>query len=147
MPETNAPPKLSDIEAVRADIATFLISGMSIDNYALNALSRFKMDLEDTRNIQFIQLFDTTNDLYFTSEDGERNKDKCLYLLSNLVVSMIFRDYAVKQSESTWWDLANEYEARYEKRLSQTVLDVDRNEDGTISDYETGLKSQAFVRS
>lgn len=147
MAETNAVPKISDIEAIRADILIFLVLNNSIESYAKNALTRFKMDLEDKKSIQFKTIFDTVNDEYFEGSDGERNKPKCFYMLGNLIVSMVFRDYAAKQGEASWWDLANEYEARYDAMLNRAKLDVDMNEDGLISDGEMAARHQPFFRA
>ena len=137
----SALPTLADIESIRADIAEYLIRGGSIAQYTQTALAQFKIDLEDSRNIEFIKLY--ANSAYLS----DRNQVKCINMLSHLTVSLIFRDYAIKQGQSTWWDLANEYEARYQTRLKTTKLDLDLNADGEISDWEKNQSPQGFFSS
>lgn len=137
----SALPTLADIESIRADIAEYLIRGCSIAQYTQTALAQFKIDLEDSRNIEFITLY--ANSAYLS----DRNRVKCINMLSHLTVSLIFRDYAIKQGQSTWWDLANEYEARYQTRLKTTKLDLDLNEDGLISESEESQSAQGFFSS
>jgi len=148
MPETNAIPTDAEIKAIRSDVADYLINGKTTANHAASALAQFKIDLEDLREIQFSWIFDSTADAYYADADGNtRNDQKCIWMLCHLTISKIFRDYAIKQSVSTWWDLANEYETRYHDRLKTTKLDVDLSENGTITTDETAMRPQAFSRS
>ena len=138
----SALPTLDDIEAIRADITEYLIRGGTIDLYTQTALAQFKIDLEDTRNIEFSHLY--ASSAYLST----RNQIKCINMLSHLTVSLVFRDYAINPSrQGQWWDLANEYEARYQTRLKTTRLDLDLNEDGLISESEESQSPQGFFSS
>lgn len=146
MAETNAVPTTAEVTAVRADIANYLTGSLTVDNYTAYALAQFKLDLEDKRGIKFTQVFDTTNDKYFLdTDDNTRNDDKCIYMLSLLTISRVFRDFAIAQEESQWWDLANEYETRYDERLKIAQLDVDADEDGSIDEDEERTSGQKFM--
>lgn len=151
MSEVNAPPTPDEIKLIRADIETYLTNDRILDDHAGGALTQFKIDLEDKRDILFSQVFDLTNDKYFEDSNGNtRNLNKIRQeMLCNLTVSKIFRDYAIataEETESRWWDLANEYESRYEDRLNSTQLDVDWDGDGVISPPEERTSSQTFFR-
>lgn len=146
MAETNAVPTTAEVTAVRADVANYLTGSLTVDNYTAYALAQFKLDLEDKRGVKFTQVFDTTNDKYFLdTDDNTRNDDKCIYMLSLLTISRVFRDFAIAQEESQWWDLANEYETRYDERLKIAQLDVDADEDGSIDEDEERTSGQKFM--
>lgn len=150
MAETNAPPTDAEIKLIRVDIENYLIESRTLTSYASAALSQFKLDIEDKRGVSFSQVFDDTNDLYFTDTDGNtRNLQKIRQdMLCYLASSMVFRDYAIATSDgggSQWWDLANEYESRYDERLKIAKLDVDLDEDGSISEDEEKVTAQTFM--
>ncbi len=146
MAETNAVPTQVEIQAVRADLDNYISTNLVLSHYTASALSQFKMDLEDKRGIKFGQIFDTTNDLYFLDTDDEaRNDDKCIHMLCLLTISKVFRDYAIGKEDSQWWDLANDYEIRYDERLKITQLDIDLDESGAISEDEEQTSGQKFM--
>lgn len=147
MAETNAVPTDNEVTAIRADIANFLTGSKTITNYAASALADFKLDLEDKRNILWTRIFDTTNDLYFVdTDDNTRNDDKCINMLSNLTISLIFRDFAIANEDSQWMDLANYFRAEYDDRLKIAKLDVDLDDSGGISEAEERKSGQSFMR-
>lgn len=133
-------PSATTIESIRIDIHAYLNPGVTLDHYISSALDQFKIDIEDKRGISFEDVY--YNGAYLTT----RNQTKCHNMLAYLTVSLVFRDYAIKQGQSTWWDLANEYEARYDKRLKGAKLDVDSNDDQTISDWEESQTNQVFLK-
>ncbi len=149
MPETNAKATDAEIKLIRVDIENYLTKSRVLSEYSDAALSQFKIDLEDKRGFKFSQVFDETNDLYFKdTDDNTRNLDKIRgQMLPNLTISKVFRDYAIATSEETdsrWWDLANEYESRYDDRLKITQLDIDIDESGTIDETEERASAQKF---
>lgn len=103
------------VESFRSDIRDYLVAGQTMSNHAKNAIEQFKMDIKDKRGIAYSLILNEDGDAY--SADFA---DRVLWMLSHLTIALIFRDYAIKKSNSTWWDLANEYESRYMARLEGT---------------------------
>jgi len=108
-------PTTQFIESFRSDLEKYLSDGYTVDNRASTALEQFKMDIKDKRQISFNMLLNDEADGYV----GEFS-DRIMWMVAHLTISLIFRDYAILQGVSSWWDLANEYEARYQNRLEGT---------------------------
>lgn len=147
MAETNAVPTTEEVTTYRVDIANYLTNSKTVDNYTAQALAQFKLDLDNKRSIRFVQIFDTTEDLYFVNTNDEtRNDDNAMNLLSNLTISMIFRDFAISENDSQWMDLSTFYRAEYDDTLKVAKLDVDADDSGGITADEEGRISQTFMR-
>jgi hypothetical protein len=150
MSEVNAPPTTAEVQAIRGDVENYLTGTYTLADYTAAALAQFKLDCEDKRGFKFSQVFSTTDDAYLvdTSSDTRNLRKIRQDLLCYLTVSKVFRDYAIATAEETdsrWWDLSNEYESRYEDRLKIARLDIDVDEDGSISEGEEQTSGQKFM--
>lgn len=149
MAETNAQPTDAEILAIRFDVDTYLIDAQTKTAYSINALAQFKNDIEDKRNVKFTQVFNDTADEYFTDTDSyARNLNKIRkYMLSNLAVALIFRDYAINMQEDgdgVWFNVHLFYLTQYEDALKTAQLDIDLDEDGVIDEDEERASAQKF---
>lgn len=108
-------PSDTTIESFRSDIKAYLVSGQTTANHTKNAIEQFKMDIKDKRGIAYSLVLNDSGDAYVADFS-----DRILWMLSHLTISLIFRDWAINKSTSSFWDLANEYEARYAARLDGT---------------------------
>jgi len=149
MAETNAPPTDAEILAIRFDVDSYLIDPQTKTAYATNALTQFKNDIEDKRNVKFTQVFNDTADAYFTDTDSyTRNLNKIRkYMLANLAVALIFRDYAINMQEDgdgVWFNVHLFYLTQYEDALKTAQLDIDLDEDGAIDEDEERASAQKY---
>ncbi len=149
MAETNAPPTDAEVKDIRIDIEDYLIAPQTTLLYAARALSQFKNDIEDKRGIKFTQVFDGTNDEYFSdTDDYTRNLNKIRKdMLSNLSVALIFRDYSLNMQEDgdgRWFHTHLFYLTQYEDAIKIAQLDIDLDESGAITEDEERTSSQKF---
>jgi hypothetical protein len=147
MAETNAVPTTDEVKALRADIENYLVEEKIVSDYTASALAQYKLDLYNKRGIKFSQIFDTTNDLYFVNTDDEDwNDQNSINLIGTLTISLVFQDFAIARAaeDSQWMDLSVMYRADYDDALKIAKLDVDINDDGTITEDEEGRSGQTF---
>lgn len=148
MPETNATPKDTEVLLIRGDVSEFH-PGRTLSSFATEALAECKRILEDDRGIVWSRVFDTTEDAYLdNSDETGRNEDRIKNAISNMAISMVFRDYSIRQGleeDDPWTSLADYHEEKATRRLLDSKLDEDLNDSGTIDPDEEGRSGQTFL--
>lgn len=141
-------PTLEDVEEIRKDISDFVVDDKGIEaDYIPQALAHIKRFLEDKRGILWVTVWDETGEDYFVgTDDVPRNRDKIINATSHMVVALVFKDWSVKKQDGQWWELYVSYRADAEDELRSALLDLDKDQSGTISDGETAKRSQPFMR-
>ena len=139
-------PTEQEVLDIRHDLLEYLADD-DLDTLSTRALAKVKIDLEDQRGVLWSQVWDTTNSKYFVGYDeNTRNDDKIPRMIAYLAVSMTFRDYSIQNAdEDNWWGLAEYYMEQYEKMMLQAKLDVDSDDDGSISEDEDAQTGQVFM--
>ena len=147
MAETNALPSTASITTVRNDIADYLPTGVTVDDFAALALLDVKRRLEDKRDILWTWVYDTTEDEYFDNTDSTgRNEDRLQQVIRLLTIAYIFKDYSIKvPADGLWWALFEDFEKRAFDMLMDAKLDVDRDESGAITEGEESELGQVFL--
>lgn len=142
-------PAGSAILAIRRDLSDFITkigNGATIEIYADQANAQVKRDLRDTLGIKWAQVYNAATANYFLDTDGDaNNKDRIQNMIALLCIAYVFRDYSIKVTDSSWFDLYVFYEEKYQGAMKQAKLDVDQDENGSISEGEEMATSQSFL--
>ena len=140
-------PTSAEILKLRRDLQDYVTAignGSTIDLYADEANAQIKRDLRDSHGIEWSQVYDDPD--YLLDSDGRANNDdRIKNMIAMLAIAYVFRDYSIAVSDSQWFDLYLFYRDEYKTALAQAKLDVDSNDDGTISEGEEQQTTQSFT--
>ena len=140
-------PTLAEVKDVRQDVEDYVVDNKEVEtDYTPAALKHIKHYLEDKRGIFWSQVWDADSSDYFEGADEvARNRDKIVNAIAHMAVALVFKDWSIKKTEGVWWDLYVSYRADAEDGLRDALLDVDRDNSGSISEDETASRSQPFT--